>query len=75
MQLTDGSLLLRGAKGSGGGNIRTDPYGRVTGTTLIFEDKESGLVETLTPGNYTATVRGVGGATGVAVVEVYALKN
>ena len=34
---------------------------------------EAALVETLQPGNYTATVRGAGGATGVAVVEVYAL--
>jgi N-acetylneuraminic acid mutarotase len=34
---------------------------------------ESAIVRTLSPANYTAIVRGVGGTTGVAVVEVYAL--
>ena len=32
---------------------------------------ESAVVETLGPGNYTAIVRGNGGATGVGLVEVY----
>jgi hypothetical protein len=34
-------------------------------------DLESALVQTLTPGNYTAVVRGINGTTGIAVVEVY----
>jgi len=33
--------------------------------------RESALVETIAPGNYTAIVRGVGDTTGVALVEVY----
>jgi hypothetical protein len=33
--------------------------------------KESAIARTLSPGNYTALVRGVGGTTGVALVEVY----
>ncbi len=33
--------------------------------------KESALLATLTPGAYTAIVQGVGGGTGVALVEVY----
>ncbi len=33
--------------------------------------KESALLATLTPGAYTAIVQGVGGANGVALVEVY----
>jgi len=37
------------------------------------QDKESAIVQPLSPGNYTAIVRGSGGATGIAVVEVYAL--
>ncbi len=37
------------------------------------DDRESALVRTLAPGNYTAIVRGVNGTTGVALVEVYAL--
>jgi hypothetical protein len=36
-------------------------------------DLESAIVRTLSPANYTAIVRGVGDATGIAVVEVYAL--
>ena len=35
---------------------------------------ESAIVRTLTPANYTAIVRGVGGTTGIAVVEVCALQ-
>ncbi len=34
---------------------------------------ESAIVRTLTPGNYTAIVRGANNSTGIAVVEVYAL--
>jgi hypothetical protein len=37
--------------------------------------RESALVRTLAPGQYTAVVSGKGGATGVAVVEGYALSN
>jgi Matrixin len=33
--------------------------------------KESAIARTLTPGNYTALVSGVGGTTGTALVEVY----
>jgi CSLREA domain-containing protein len=36
-------------------------------------DRESAIVRTLTPGNYTAVVRGVNQTTGVALVEVFAL--
>ncbi|HEY2800603.1 MAG TPA: peptidylprolyl isomerase [Chthoniobacterales bacterium] len=35
--------------------------------------KEAAIVQTLAPGNYTAIVRGAGNATGIALVEVYAL--
>jgi hypothetical protein len=38
------------------------------------DPRESALIETLQVGNYTATVSGKGGATGVAVVEGYALQ-
>ena len=38
------------------------------------DPRESALIETLQAGNYTATVSGKGGATGVAVVEGYALQ-
>jgi hypothetical protein len=35
------------------------------------DDRESAIVATLTPGAYTAIVRGVGNSTGVALVEIY----
>jgi hypothetical protein len=35
------------------------------------DPREAALVETLTPGNYTAIVRGAGNTTGVGLVEVY----
>jgi hypothetical protein len=37
-------------------------------------DRESAIVRTLMPGNYTAVVRGVNNTTGVALVEVFALQ-
>ncbi len=37
------------------------------------DDRESAVLETLSPGGYTAIVRGAGTATGTALVEVYAL--
>jgi len=36
-------------------------------------DAESAIAITLTPGNYTAIVRGVNGITGIALVKVYGL--
>jgi YVTN family beta-propeller protein len=38
------------------------------------DDRESALIQVVTPGNYTAIVRGSGGTTGVALVEVYHLQ-
>lgn len=39
------------------------------------DDRESAIVRTLAPGNYTAIVRGVNNTTGVALVEVYDLTS
>jgi hypothetical protein len=35
--------------------------------------RESAILATLTPGNYTAVVRGSGNTTGIALVEAYHL--
>jgi hypothetical protein len=37
------------------------------------DPRESAIVATLYPANYTAVVRGKNGATGIAVVEAYQL--
>ncbi|MDQ6809085.1 MAG: hypothetical protein M3Z64_06620 [Verrucomicrobiota bacterium] len=46
----------------------------ISDTTIAPSDsKESAIVASLNPGNYTAIVRGVSNSTGVALVEVYKL--
>lgn len=42
-------------------------------TIAPTDPKESAVLETLSPGNYTAIVRGAGISTGTGLVEVYAL--
>ena len=37
------------------------------------DDRESAILQTLAPGNYTAIVRGKNDTTGVGLVEVYNL--
>jgi hypothetical protein len=39
------------------------------------DDRESAILQILPPGQYTATVRGVNGTSGIAVVEAYQLNN
>jgi len=48
---------------------------QIIDTTVPPKDnRESAIVANLTPGNYTAVVRGKNNGTGVALVEVYALQ-
>lgn len=55
-------------------NWRSDQEAEIVATSIApWHDLDSALVTTLTPAPYTAVVSGVGGAMGVAVVEVYAL--
>ncbi len=61
--------------------IRSDDDWRDSQESLIqstglapTNDLESALIRSLTPGNYTAVVRGKDGGTGVALVEVYNLQ-
>jgi hypothetical protein len=44
-------------------------------TAFPSNDKESAIIATLAPGNYTAKVAGAGNATGVALVELYDLDS
>ena len=47
---------------------------QIIDTTVPPDDnRESAVVATINPGGYTAVVRGKGGSTGVALVEVYVL--
>jgi hypothetical protein len=72
--LQDPTLELHDADG----NVITNDDWRATqeadiaATGLVpGNDKESAILVTLVPGNYTAIVRGKNGATGVALVEVF----
>ena len=38
-------------------------------------DKESVIIQTLTPGTYTAKIAGAGDVTGVALIELYDLQS
>jgi hypothetical protein len=54
---------------------RTTQEQQIIDTTVPpKDDRESAIVATLNPGNYTAIVRGKGNTTGVALVEVYGLQ-
>jgi hypothetical protein len=63
-----------GNKFASNDNWRSDQQADIIATGLQpSDDAESAIVTTLTPGNYTAIVRGVNGTTGIALVEVYGL--
>jgi hypothetical protein len=55
-------------------NWRSDQEQEIIDTTVPPEnDAEAAIVWNLAPGNYTAILRGSGGASGVALVEAYGL--
>lgn len=53
----------------------TDATARSGATPLPADSKDSAVVVTLAPGNYTALVSGVGNTTGVALVEVWDVES
>ena len=70
LELHDGN----GALIASNDNWRTDQEAEIIATTIPpSNDLESAIVRNLTPGSYTAIVRGVAGTTGVALVEAYGL--
>lgn len=70
LELHDGSGALLLAND----NWRSSQQDEVNASTLApTDDRESAIVATLSPGNYTAIVSGVGGTTGIALVEMYDL--
>jgi hypothetical protein len=75
--LVDPALELRDANGSllaSNDNWKTAQQTEITASSYAPpNDLEPAVVTTLAPGNYTAIVRGVNSATGIALVEVYAL--
>jgi hypothetical protein len=78
-KMADPTLELVDANGTtlrANDNWRTQQMAEIDATGVApGNDAEAALVETLSPGRYTAVVRGAGGSIGVAVVEIYALNN
>ena len=76
--LQDTTLELRDGSGSliaSNDDWRSLQEQQIIDTTVPpKDDRESAIVAMLNPGNYTAIVRGKDNSTGVALVEVYALK-
>jgi hypothetical protein len=78
-RLQDPTLELRASDGSllaANDNWRSSQETEITTTGLApTDDRESAIVKTLTPGNYTAIIRGVADTTGIGVVEVYDVES
>ena len=75
--LRDPMVELRDVNGAliaSNDNWRSDQHVEILATTIPpANEQESAILRELSLGSYTAIVRGVGGGTGIAVVEVYAL--
>jgi hypothetical protein len=75
--LGDPTLELRNGDGgllASNDNWRSDQEAEIMATTIPpSNDLESAIVRDLPPGNYTAIVKGVNNATGVGLIEAYAL--
>jgi acetyl esterase/lipase len=70
LHASDGSLI------AANDNWRDNQEQQIIATTIPpSNDKESAIIATLAPGNYTALVRGEGTSSGIALVEVYDLTN
>jgi CSLREA domain-containing protein len=76
-KLLNPTLELHNAQGAlvvSNDNWRTTQAAEIIATGIPpLNNLESAIVRTLTPGSYTAIVRGVNGTTGLALVEVYGL--
>jgi len=71
LQLYSGSSLVETNDNWGGSASVAAAAGQVGAFALGGESQDATLLMTLNPGLYTAVVTGVGGDTGVAMVEVY----
>jgi hypothetical protein len=71
LELRDGSGNLVAVNDDWGNGSQVADI--IASTIPPVNSLESAIVATLSPGNYTAIVRGVDGTSGVALVEVYDL--
>lgn len=77
--LPDPALELYDSNGSllaSNDNWRSDQEAAIVATAVApSDDREAAIVQTLAPGAYTGVVRGAQSATGVALIEVFALNE
>jgi uncharacterized repeat protein (TIGR03803 family) len=77
-KLEDPTLELHDVNGvvlAANDDWKSDQQSEIEATTIPpANESESAIVRTLTPGNYTAVVRGKNGATGVGLVEAFNLQ-
>ena len=68
-----GTQSIRANDDWGGGAELSATFARVGAFALVSDAKDAALIVELAPGSYTAQVSGVGGTTGVGLVEIYEL--
>ena len=77
--LADPTLELHDSNGTTltlNDNWRSDQESEILATGIApTDDAESAILTTLSPGPYTAIVRGANNTTGIALVEVYQRDN
>ena len=71
LTLFSGLSPLRTNDNWGGTPELTEAFTQVGAFALPAASRDAAVLETLQPGQYTVQVSGVGGTTGVAIVEVY----
>ena len=71
LELFAGSTKIFENDNWGGGDTLADAFVSVGAFPLPSTSRDAALLLTLAPGSYTVQVSGVGGTTGVALVEVY----
>ena len=73
LEVFRGSTLLQSNDDWGGTTTLSNAFSQVGAFPLPGTSKDAALLVTLQPGSYTAQVSGVGGTTGVGLIEVYEL--
>jgi hypothetical protein len=71
LDLFSGQTVINANDNWGGGAALTAAFANVGAFALGAVSRDAALLATLAPGNYTAQVAGVGGASGLTLVEVY----
>lgn len=71
--LLSGQIIVASNDNWGGGAILSSAFSSVGAFALSPTSRDAAVVASLNPGNYTVQVSGVGGVTGMVLVEIYEL--